>query len=870
MKVATLLIPAAFALLSAMPPAVVAEAPAATDFASVTNFTTCSQSIRNEFKTEFNKAFAAGDFAKVKSMLDALARDKDVTVQVYDLWDSAQRAFINDAVALAKKKPAEQAELIAGFRDEGSTFGLWQVPLEINGRPALDKARLDEARRIMTELMPQDRLSPAMKIRRDKTLLWMQSKAGTEKGRNEACEKLVADAVSLAPVSSDDTNMVYSAVNESLDYFRSNSNLRRHLEVARLFGEKLKGVYGPAIVAMKGRELASCVRLNDEASIAKLRAEIDALPLDASALGAYFAFEETMTRGNPFANWGEIAALMKRATDARAKFPPAEHARLTLTLHSAAKAADDIAGVVKYYDELAAIKKSSTEAWNAEEERVKAARAEKREYTRNPAVAKPDASVDRVRQPHIAFLVGKRAYREVLPAIREAVAFNPPGVSYRYDLARALYCLGDNTGALSEIAILKTNGLVRADARFNAAVLEAAISARDARDFKARLLTLRALSDAEAAAGETKLVSDTRFFNRLRAASRALYEINSDQEHYKFIEAIYEVTGDMLYPEEKLVYATQFVKSAPHTAEGALFAGIFDKYPTENRMGKYSVYSHMEKTRQVALLKSGEPPHLQADVPGKEGCVVVLYDTTGLHFYVKLNDPAAAKTRDGYADGARMEFSIMPGDCTERHWNLVSARYPRKYYDVDWDSPMPGRKLTCDYLEVDSVSTDDCHVFHIFTPWIMFYDRLPEDGSQWWFVLCPKWADLPTGALGGGSVHETGRGMRVKFAMPAAARAAVRLGVLRQAVGEYKALREEWSNADFWGDPHMGDAEFYEAEVKPWLAALDKEAAAVIAGEPAKAEVDRLFNERIFEFADFRLAIDAKRAAWLKSKFYKE
>ena len=48
---------------------------------------------------------------------------------------------------------------------------------------------------------------------------------------------------------------------------------------------------------------------------------------------------------------------------------------------------------------------------------------------------------------------------------------------------------------------------------------------------------------------------------------------------------------------------------------------------------------------------------------------------------------------------------------------------------------MPGRKLTCDTIKVDAVSTDKCHAFHIFAPWMICYDRLPKKGDTWRFVL---------------------------------------------------------------------------------------------------------------------------------------
>ena len=56
----------------------------------------------------------------------------------------------------------------------------------------------------------------------------------------------------------------------------------------------------------------------------------------------------------------------------------------------------------------------------------------------------------------------------------------------------------------------------------------------------------------------------------------------------------------------------------------------------------------------------------------------------------------------------------------------------------------------------------------------------------------------------------------------------------------------------------------------PWLAELDGVAAQVKSGEKLDAAtVEKLLGKYLFDLADFRLAIDAKRAAYIREEFLK-
>ena len=844
--------------------------------AGCTNFTRCPQTTRNAFARAAQTALAAGDTQAVKRLLDALAKDRDVTDQVFNLWNGVANNFVDDALARRAAKPvkpadaAAQAEIVAGFRAEASTFGLNTGALIIDGLPALDQARVATAVAILTKLMPQERLSAPLRLRREQAMLAIRKKTFNEPGMLAAYESLKAFALGQKPVSQADTNALLGAVETTFNFRRDRGEWAEYTALAREYRAKLAAFQAAAPNEMKVRELAGLFRMHDMKAFDALASDFAKLPQDAATLDAILRVNTLASEGSSHAAGAvrpKIAGMLAGFISGRSKFSYGMQGRIAEFLFHDAVARGDLKAVKSYYDELVGIRDRSRAKWEAENNREKAARELKQPYTRDQTVTPTVDLASKAFGTYVRVISEARDYQAFYAMRKPAAIPKNPGACFEF--AATCHALGKNDEALAALDMGITNTSANAGARFNAQVLKAAILSPDIPSFTKALLALRPYSDAQGKAGEPPVESDKRFFNFLRGASLYMYHIASDRARYPYILAIVGLTHDMMWPEERLLYTARFVASAPRTAEGALAAGIFDKYPVENRMGRYGIYDYMTKDKQVALLKSTEKPRLEADTKGKEGGVVVLFDPTGVHFYVRLNDPDAARSRDGYADGANLEFSIMPGEMTAWHWNIVTVRNPRNQYDVEWDSPIPGRKRTRDFVEVDSVSTDKAHCFHIFTPWVMFYDRLPANGDTWRFVCCAGWAGQ-FGALGGGAVHELGRGMQIKFEIGGSVANQIREGVVKQAAGEYRKVRDQWENAVFWSDPHMGDAPFYGAVVKPYLAELDAQAKIVTDGQLDKAGVDRIYRDYIRDLADFRLMLDARRADYLKAALFAE
>ena len=865
-------------LLLALPAAAAqqsADAAVLARFSPTNDFSACPQNVRNAFKEALKSSLAAGDMATFGGLLDNLAKSGAVTPQTFDLWNAAAGALAEDAVAISRRKPEEIKELIAGFRAEGTTFGLNSRPLGEMSRPALVASRLADAESVLLQRMPQGKLTPELLKRRDSALLAIQNRAGTAAGKAASLDRLRNFALSAKPVSPADTNAVFSAVNEVFENLRNLGKWGDYLAFATEAQRRLASLYGDGTLKLRARELGALFRVGDRSAYKTLAGEFAKLPRDRATLDALLVAKDVMTQGNDEQSWTAVADLLRRFVDARAGFPFDARLRLAEIPYRVAAAAGDLGAMRSAYTEFDEIREKSAAAWEAESAREKAAREARKPFTRDSAVVKP-VNIDALRNDYLRRLADLHAVADIVP-VRRAM-LNPRNVASYYDLGVACAAAGESKEARDAFAMVLADASAKAETRFRAAALDAVLASRDARDFAKRAAALRTVADAEAAEGETRHDADIRFFDRLRDASRVIYMTWPDPAHRDYVDALFKFTRSMEHPEEKVEYTAKFFESPPLTAEAAVAGGLFDRLPVENRMGRYALYSDIEASWASPQFRKGEhnllksapnAPHLAADVPGKEAGVVALYDQTGVHFYVRLNDPDAYKSRGGYADGVGVEFSVLTGEGGNWLWDWVSSLRPHKSYGVEWVSPAFGQKLRADTLRVDAVSSDKYHAFHIFVPWLAAYDRIPRKGDEWRFVLYAKWAGV-SGMLGGGRVHELGRGMRLRFDMPGNALDKVRAGLLRQAAGNYRSIRSEWENAEFWSDPHMGDPEFWEEIVKPYLTELDAAAKEVVGGNLDRAAVDRVSREHLADFADFRLCLDAKRAAWIRARLFAE
>ena len=646
-----------------------------------------------------------------------------------------------------------------------------------------------------------------------------------------AFEQSKVALLAAVPRTRDETNRLVKAANELVKFRADRKEWKELAQLADEFATKLEGRYPDVRAKMTAQRLNAFFQCDDERAFDALAAEVAKMPLDKKTMDIVDSACGMMARR--FADpTGRRQALWQRFVDRRAELEPALRARALVAMFG-------------FGQERA--------AWKELNELAQATKE-----------SKGRVSTGALRGRYVNYLTQQNAWKELLPFHAEDAANPRAHYTANATLARTAFLAGERETCLKAIALC-TNAQFKAQDKFNLQVLKAVVETKDEKSFAARIPALRGDMDVPT------------WFNSLRGACKYLYQLRSTPEMSWRIKQLVSLSFEQLWPEERVRYTATYVEEAPSTAEGALRTGLFTRLKTENRLGKYSVWDWMggdwmgyaNRSKDSKRLKSVEKPHLEADVPGKEGCVVVCYDACGVHFYVKLNDPEAWKTRACMADGLYFECSIQTGDEASWHWEILSARHPENKQPVEWDSPQFGRKMTCDYVKNDVYVGNDCYVVHVFAPWLLAYDRLPtEKGAFWRFVGVCGWAGQ-FGSIGGSNVHELGRGMQLDFEMSDKAKAAVKLGVLRAAAGEFETFAAKWENAEFWADPHLGDAKFYDEVVKPYLAEVKEAAKAAMAPELSAADVDRL-SAHLWDFSDTRLVLDAKRADWLKTRYFAE
>lgn len=850
-------------------------------YSSVTNFVRCNQQTRNELGNALRNAANAGDIETFGALLDLLAKDGNGVVEqgTFNIWREAANAIVNAGLAARNKSQGEQKGIMEGFREGGTTFGLWQGTEQVE---TIDATMLQVGRNILLNKMPQKGLSMAMVAARNEALLRIAQNAGTDSDQVAAVKEIVDFIFGVKPESEDDENAVKKAMNIVFAFLLERGKGEEYAELAtkilmekRAFLEKC-GEEG----MMEARVAAGWNRANKEKKYLAAVNRMGKRPITEKSLSVYQVFYNEMSYRRHPVPWDEVLRVSRSFLETYVFH--CEGQRL-LDAHGLAYMVYERAGEVRKaimtMQQLQNAYAVMQQAWEGENAREKEAREKEKQmrmekvaftpYVRNAEIIRPNDVSVRHRAGYIRMLQENGLDDEVTKFLSSTLTLKSHQNEY-WALAFSYARMGKRDEALKVCQKIQgTNIVAQPFMKFQAKQLEAYLLAKDPKELVDWLWALRPFSDAEGKEGETEVESERRFLGKIRAFSRILFSIDCTQANYAYLKALEEMTRNMLWAEEKVVYKVPYLADAPMSAEGAYYADIFKKLPTENRFAKYNCYNWFDKSADNNRVKAADKLHLAADAEGKEGYLSLAYDDLGLHVYLKLNDPEAWRARGGLESGAGFEYSIMPGEGKPWHWNMFNTAKKSVDNLVVWGSPDPDFKIAMEYVREDFVIQENCHVAHIFFPWILFSYELPKDGDIWRLSLVGGWAGQ-FGALGGGAVHEMGRSMQLVFDVPASALAKIRLGLLRQAVCEYRKVRTPFENAEFWCDQHLGDPAFYEEVVKPFMEEMDKVANEIALSTFDVKKVDSYLEVYLRSLSDFRQAVDAKRVDWIKTKIFAE
>ncbi len=859
---------------------------------AITNISHSSAQARRIYAPAFSAAVAVNDFKSFEKLVGFLLRDKN-TAGNYNLWEYAANALVNDGVPQKGRK--DDAPFVAGFREGGSTFGFWATEMVIDGRTSRAATRLSQAEKLLTEAMPCDNLDAVTLLKRDITLLNYRARLGSEKSAFEMHDSLFASAKKLAASGKpEDLAVARDTISALFDFHNGRREWAAAADLTREVEKSFSKVYGDSIVNMIGKRTAYGLLAGDDALYDGGVRKLASLPLDQTTVDAYFAAAEVLGIDRWTGN-AEIPILFEPLADKFGKLTRQQQYAVATTLVSRHNSNNNLPAVKRWFAEAERIYNETAAHNAAENEKAAAAKAKGEDYKSDfwPEIK----GFDGLKNSLLNSAIGELDYATALDVLEERVAKGAAPVAQNQyslgkqyiiasegegvsDAARAAY-LTKAAGMLRSVATNETLGAqLRLDANVLLASCKRGTDVPAVAQLQKTFTTLRPIVDALAEKGEDELAGNARFFNMLRVSSRELADTCFKPTRYSFINAMTLATGSLLWPEERVVNKAIYLNDAPATADGAMRAGIFDMPNAEHRFAKHKLYGSYKFrfNPELDLIKGNPKPKLDDMPPEYDGTIVVVYDEQGVHIYTRFKDPDARFVRQAQEGGARFELTLQHDDYAAYHQSFFNSMTQTDVEEVEWDVSQYGYKLTRKYVRNDAATTDNAYAFHTFYPWIMFYDMMPENGTMWRIVLCASWGvrdgDVNKTkyfrSVGGGSVHELGRGMQVFFDINATDRANIRRGLCRQAVSEFRKTRGRWENADFWSDPHIGDPEFHAKVVSPYLAKVDAADKAITDAGYTDEAVEELLKNHLYDFCDFGITADILRAKYLEENLFKE
>ena len=632
------------------------------------------------------------------------------------------------------------------------------------------------------------------------------------------------------PLAALGTNVTVKAATDYANALIRNDRYAEAAVFARAYRtQRAKDLDGVETARWLGRELGAWSRAHEEEKFRALCAEFARLPIDDALVDGLTVVRDLLSFWQ-CPRWPEIAALAKPLAEERGRFAGPKLLRVDSLLLTIAIGCGDVAEMKRIYAQIC-------ETYETLERK-------------NPWL------VYDARTRFANEMLKREEWAAAVPALETQLDRRNPNAYINLLKAEARLGHVERVRELAEV-LAGTNTTANANHKFEAGAVLAWFDATDPASLRRNLAKLRGDRD------------DATWFDLLRRAGRIYFSFDATERRTDWHKEVIAMSRELLWPEERVEYTLTWLEDAPRSAEAAYRAGLFGKLKTENRMAVYNCYSLFEKNSEKNLLKSKPAPHLAADAPGREAAVCAAYDAWGLHVYMRFNDPEAEKAKDGLAGGFSCEYDFQPGGEAPWHWNMITrADRPNVDQGAVWDSPRPGFKVGAEYIVEDSFSSSDCHVFHVFVPWILCWREFPKDGDVWRMVIAASWSGQ-FGTMGGGAVHELGRAMQLKFSLPEEARAKMLRKLLREAVSDYRKVRDKWENASFWSDPDLGDPAFNEAVAKPFVEACDKLAEECVADTLTDARAAEILATRLGDLADFRLALDKKRADYVRAKLFK-
>lgn len=313
-------------------------------------------------------------------------------------------------------------------------------------------------------------------------------------------------------------------------------------------------------------------------------------------------------------------------------------------------------------------------------------------------------------------------------------------------------------------------------------------------------------------------------------------------------------------------YVCNFMEKAP-SCVCAWEDSLLRKDPAagkESRFEEYDKESAAVLSTDVNMLRSVSSSFSSSASSSDAGiffCAAA--DQEGLHLYLRYREERVEEVLAGLAPGAMFEMYFRPGE-GECYFQWMENLYPEKTTFVSWTSPHRSYRKMDSFYRREIAPVADGMGIAMFLPWLLIYDKLPTNDSEWPLGII-VWGPRGGYSWGGGKVHELNRFGRLVFRDAGAWLPRIRRSIVLKAFGAFRQACPDVRN--FWVDEVKGDLPFYEEVLKSQIERLLEAGEAVSPGM-SREDSDRLFLEAVPDWMEFPYLLSELRKSWLKERLF--
>jgi hypothetical protein len=419
--------------------------------------------------------------------------------------------------------------------------------------------------------------------------------------------------------------------------------------------------------------------------------------------------------------------------------------------------------------------------------------------------------------------------------------------------SNALIALGDISQANAELQSIATDQRVDASTRFWAQLSLAGLASHD--------------SDiSKLVQQETGLDKKTKAEIIIDAAQTVLLTGNDDAAN-----ELYSVYEGMLPQLPTATIDCAFTPNAPSDVGSWLNSPLLNDVKSTAKLDR-PYGDNLKALVETDAATSGRNAETSDKSTGDTDTDFhIACDAQGIHFFFDAHDTHAQEVLDGLLSGGSFETYLAPGK-NQAYYTFI-PRLPNGPI-----STAPGAFITMypnsgfrlpstddGTLRNSILPTKDGFGVSLFLSWELFYDKLPANGTKWQFESI-RWTRSGGRSFAGSqSVHNRSSWGDIIFSgMTPENLTAIKRAIIFKAVAKYRDAKKITSPVGRWADAELGDPAFYQTDVAPLLARLDKYADTVNQNM-TPADVETIFNEAVPDWMEIDYRVAALRKQYLEN-----